>query len=143
GSYLGGSGRDHAYAIAADDHGNAYVAGETNSSTFVGNLNPGVQPAYGGGVDDAFVAMISIDGVAPGGGNGGGGTTGGTGGGLPASGRFKVDMAGGAVEVNGTPQAYLFFIESPVRPGQPDTPFTLVAQDPDGQSVLNTVVHLN
>ncbi len=55
-TYLGGSAGDGATAIALDDDENAYLAGSTNSLDFpVAN---GFQPAYGGGLSDAFVAKL-------------------------------------------------------------------------------------
>jgi hypothetical protein len=55
-SYLGGSADDWGSAIAVDTSGNTYVTGFTTSTNFP-TMNP-VQPAYGGGSYDAFVAMI-------------------------------------------------------------------------------------
>jgi beta-propeller repeat-containing protein len=54
---LGGSGGEDGLAIAIDAAGNAYVTGDTNSTDF-----PTVfafQPAFGGGVLDAFVAKLN------------------------------------------------------------------------------------
>ena len=56
-TYLGGSVTDYGLGIAADSSGNAYVAGYTNSTNFP-TVNP-LQPAYGGGAYDAFVAKIA------------------------------------------------------------------------------------
>ena len=61
-TYLGGSYFDGGHAIALDRDGNVYVAGETRSSDFP-LVNP-LQPAFGGGVDDAFVAKLAADGSA-------------------------------------------------------------------------------
>lgn len=59
-SFLGGSGREEANAVAADGYGNCYVAGFTTSSDFPVQVGPYLQP--GGGVgqlaEDAFVARI-------------------------------------------------------------------------------------
>jgi hypothetical protein len=60
-TYLGGSGADGATGIALDTAGNAYVAGNTDSSDFP-TKNP-LQPAYAGG-GDAFVAKINPSGSA-------------------------------------------------------------------------------
>ena len=56
-TYLGGSGTDAGYGIAVDSSGNAYVTGYTGSTNFP-TMNP-LQPAYGGGQYDAFVAKIN------------------------------------------------------------------------------------
>jgi Bacterial Ig-like domain (group 3)/Abnormal spindle-like microcephaly-assoc'd, ASPM-SPD-2-Hydin/Beta-propeller repeat len=66
-TYLGGSGDEniatyYTGGIATDAAGNAYVTGYTDSTDF-----PTVhafQPAYGGGVSDAFVAKINASGSA-------------------------------------------------------------------------------
>jgi sugar lactone lactonase YvrE len=57
-SYLGGSGRDEAVAIALDAAGNIYVAGTTPGIDFPVS---GGRP-YGGGFNDAFVTKLSADG---------------------------------------------------------------------------------
>src|SRR5207237_9535026 len=62
-SYLGGrSGNDYGSAIAVDRHGNAYIAGETNSSDFP--TANAIQGAPGGprGATDVFVAQVNRDG---------------------------------------------------------------------------------
>jgi len=60
-SYLGGSGFDQGYAIAADNLGNAYVTGRTAAIDFP--TTPGAfQTNYGGG--DAFVAKLNPAGTA-------------------------------------------------------------------------------
>jgi hypothetical protein len=63
-TFLGGSGAEAAYAIAVDAAGNAYVTGYTNSSTFPGVNGSSIQPANGGGLDDAFVTKINPAGTA-------------------------------------------------------------------------------
>ena len=49
-TYLGGNGRDPGNAIAADDNGNAYIAGNTSSTNFpMVNpypMSPGVLGGY-------------------------------------------------------------------------------------------------
>jgi hypothetical protein len=55
-TYIGGSGLDGGFGIAVDSSGNTYVTGETGSTNFP-TVNP-LQPTYGGGHYDAFVAKI-------------------------------------------------------------------------------------
>jgi hypothetical protein len=59
-TYLGGSDWDEARSVAEDPSGNVYVTGETSSTNFP-LLNP-LQPAFGGGLSDAFVTKISSPG---------------------------------------------------------------------------------
>jgi hypothetical protein len=61
-TYLGGNGSDVTQGVAVDSAGNAYVTGGTNSNNFP-TMNP-LQPAYGGGDDDAFVTKINSTGSA-------------------------------------------------------------------------------
>jgi hypothetical protein len=66
-SYLGGSGEDQGYGIAADNEGNAYVTGATCSTNFP-TMNA-LQPNFGGGdgdpdCTDAFVTKINATGSA-------------------------------------------------------------------------------
>jgi hypothetical protein len=61
-TYLGGSGEDYGVGIVVDSLGNAYVTGPTSSTNFP-TMNP-LQPAYGGGASDAFVAQLSPTGSA-------------------------------------------------------------------------------
>ena len=57
-TYLGGSGADHAFALAiAPTTGDIYVAGFTDSANFPGTAG-GAQPTSGGG-QDAFVARLT------------------------------------------------------------------------------------
>jgi hypothetical protein len=57
-TYLGGSGFDHAYALAVHPvSGEVLVAGETGSTNFPGT-GGGAQPALGGGYD-AFVSRLT------------------------------------------------------------------------------------
>jgi hypothetical protein len=59
-TFLGGSADDFGRGIAVDSSGAAYVAGITLSTDFpVANA---LQPEYGGGARDAFVAKLSPDG---------------------------------------------------------------------------------
>jgi hypothetical protein len=55
-TYLGGSGDDEAGAIVLDSRGNVYIDGLTTSTDFP--LLNALQPAFGGGYSDAFVAKI-------------------------------------------------------------------------------------
>ncbi len=65
--YIGGSGNDSGAGIAVDSAGNAYVAGNTNTSdgTFPATVGPDL--TYNGGgndnVGDAFVAKVKADGT--------------------------------------------------------------------------------
>ncbi|HMM06652.1 MAG TPA: SBBP repeat-containing protein [Clostridiales bacterium] len=62
-TFVGGSDSDQAYAICADEQGNAYVSGTTSSADFP--VTPSApQSAYGGGYKDAFVLKLSVDGSA-------------------------------------------------------------------------------
>ena len=65
-TYLGGSGRDGGFiggqigGIAIDSYGNAYVTGATTSTNFP-TASP-LQPVFGGGLSDAFVAKLNAAG---------------------------------------------------------------------------------
>jgi hypothetical protein len=61
-SYLGGSGYESGRAIAVDGAGNAYVAGDTASADFP-TANP-LQPNFGTGTSDVFVAKLNVAGSA-------------------------------------------------------------------------------
>jgi hypothetical protein len=62
-TYLGGNvGVDRGWAIAVDNAGSAYVAGDTTSSNFP--TAGAVQLAYGGGLSDAFAAKLNPEGSA-------------------------------------------------------------------------------
>ncbi|HEY6339878.1 MAG TPA: SBBP repeat-containing protein [Bryobacteraceae bacterium] len=56
-TYLGGSQNDSANGSAVDALANVYLAGQTASTNFP-TLNA-LQPQYGGGADDAFLAVIA------------------------------------------------------------------------------------
>jgi hypothetical protein len=62
-TYLGGSGRDFATAIAVDASGNAYVAGYTSSVGFP-IVAGAYQSTYAGGFFDSFVAKLNATGSA-------------------------------------------------------------------------------
>ena len=62
-TYLGGTGDDYGYGIAVDPAtGDALVTGWTQSTNFP-TANP-LQPTYGGGYYNAFVARLRADGSA-------------------------------------------------------------------------------
>lgn len=67
-THLGGSGGvDRVFGIAIDAAGNAYVAGDTKQNSEGSNNFPtvnAVQPSYGGGLSDAFVAELNATGTA-------------------------------------------------------------------------------
>ena len=56
-TYLGGHGFEMGNGIAVDRSGNAYVTGLTNSADFP--LVNALQPVFGGGAEDAFVAKLN------------------------------------------------------------------------------------
>jgi hypothetical protein len=60
-TFLGGTGTDEAYAVAADAAGNTYVTGMTSSANFPG-VAGGFDPSLGG-IRDAFVAKFRPDGT--------------------------------------------------------------------------------
>lgn len=60
-TYLGGSNTDAAESVAISSSGSSYVTGTTESANFP--VKNAWQPAFGGGVRDAFVARISADGM--------------------------------------------------------------------------------
>ncbi len=59
---IGGSGDEGAVSVAADGDGNAYITGRTSSLDFP--IVGAIQPVYGGGDFDAFVAKLAPDGNA-------------------------------------------------------------------------------
>lgn len=64
-TYLGGStagSGESGYGIVIDHAGNAYVTGATNATDFP-TVDP-LQPAYGGGTLDGFLAKLNADGSA-------------------------------------------------------------------------------
>src|SRR5206468_1826981 len=61
-TYLGGSGTEYGWGIAVDTADSAYVRGDTTSTNFP-TVNP-LQPAFGGGSYDAFVAKLNSSGSA-------------------------------------------------------------------------------
>ena len=61
-TYLGGNGTELGFAIAVDASGSAYLTGLTNSSDFP-TVSP-IQPAFGGGIADAFVTKLNAAGAA-------------------------------------------------------------------------------
>lgn len=63
-TFLGGGGDDLGMGIAVDGTGNAYVTGTTSSTTFPGVNGGSLQPAFAGGLHDAFVTKINPAGTA-------------------------------------------------------------------------------
>ncbi len=63
-TFLGGAGSDLGVGIAVDAAGNAYLTGFTGSSSFPGVGAGSIQPFYGGGSFDAFVAKLDAAGSA-------------------------------------------------------------------------------
>jgi hypothetical protein len=61
-TYLGGSGDEYGTGIAVDSAGNAYVIGTTTLTNFP-TMNP-LQPNFGGGAYDLFVAKLNSSGSA-------------------------------------------------------------------------------
>jgi hypothetical protein len=61
-TYLGGSSEETGTGIAVDTSGNAYITGFTQSPNFP--TANALQPTYGGGFIDAFVAKIDASGTA-------------------------------------------------------------------------------
>ncbi|HLJ91937.1 MAG TPA: SBBP repeat-containing protein [Gemmataceae bacterium] len=57
-TFLGGSQKDRGLGIALDSTGNIYIAGDTSSAVDFPIVNA-VQPTYGGGTSNAFVAKIN------------------------------------------------------------------------------------
>ena len=127
-TYLGGSGPDVGQDIKVDSVGAAHVVGSTSSSNFP-VTNDALQ-AYGGGVSDAFVALISTTlsgtlalGTTPPGDYstylGGSGTDQGTG--------IAIDNTFGAAYVVGTTQSTNFPITSNAYQPCLDEPGILLA----------------
>ena len=57
-TYLGGDGTDGGDDVAVDGGGNAYVAGNTDSTDLAKNASE-LQPSFGGGDNDAFVVKVN------------------------------------------------------------------------------------
>ena len=62
-TFLGGSGGEDGLSIAVDGAGNAYVTGETSSTTFPGVSGSSIQPFHAGPSFDAFVAKLNPTGT--------------------------------------------------------------------------------
>ena len=56
-TYFGGTSNDYAWGIAVDAAGNAYITGNTASTTSFPLMNA-YQTTYGGGVSDAYLARL-------------------------------------------------------------------------------------
>lgn len=61
-SYLGGTGNDAAYSMVLASDNSLYVCGGTTSEDLP-TLPSAVQPAYGGGANDGYVAHINANGT--------------------------------------------------------------------------------
>jgi hypothetical protein len=57
-TYLGGSDNERAHGVAVDNRGSAYVVGDTFSTDFP-VTSGALQPTFGGGSYDAFVAKLT------------------------------------------------------------------------------------
>lgn len=57
-TYFGGSGTDLASGIATDTSGIAYITGRTSTTSGFPTTPDAIQPNFGGGPNDAFVAKI-------------------------------------------------------------------------------------
>jgi len=66
-TYCGGTNEDVGTGIAADNSGNAYITGRTNSNNGIATTNS-YQTIYGGGAWDAYLAKfnIPVSGIHPG-----------------------------------------------------------------------------
>jgi hypothetical protein len=64
-TYLGGSGNNHAFGIAVDSSGNAYVIGTTSSTNFPTTPVAFQAANLGSGLDAAFVTKLNPTGSAP------------------------------------------------------------------------------
>ncbi|OGL44249.1 MAG: hypothetical protein A2161_01420 [Candidatus Schekmanbacteria bacterium RBG_13_48_7] len=60
-SFIGGEDRDHAYSIAVNDSGEAYVAGITRSSRFPVTVKS-FDPSYNG-IQDGYIFKLTADGA--------------------------------------------------------------------------------
>jgi hypothetical protein len=124
-TYLG-SGEGN--AIAADRFGYVYVTGQTNSTAFP-TVNA-AQPAYGGGVSDAFASKIDPAGASFVYSTYLGGQTADVGYGI------AIDSAGGAT-ITGDTTSYNFPSNSPLQTGLKGTDDAFVAQlDATGSNLL-------
>jgi hypothetical protein len=63
-TYLGGILEDEGSGITVDAAGNAYVTGDTNSVNFPTTAGA-LQPTFGGGFNDAFVAKLNPSALGP------------------------------------------------------------------------------
>ena len=61
-TFIGGSGAERAWDLALDGVGNAYVTGETGSAQDFPRVGA-LQPTYGGGEKDGFLARLDANGV--------------------------------------------------------------------------------
>lgn len=63
GTFLGGSSHDAVYSLDLDNNNNVYVTGGTKSNDFPTSTNA-YDDSYGGGMSDAFIALVSNDGTS-------------------------------------------------------------------------------
>lgn len=61
--YLGGTSRESAVDVAVDQHGNAYLTGETFTSDQSFPVVVGPDQTFGEGLRDAYVAKVRVDGT--------------------------------------------------------------------------------
>lgn len=129
-TYLGGGGQDDGLSIAVDAAGNAYVAGTTESRD-----RPTVnafQPAFGGGVFDAYLAKLNSQGSALVYSTYLGGS------GSDSLGRVAVDAAGNAY-VTGTTDSTNFPTANAFQKALRGSPTVFVAKfNPQGSVVYST-----
>jgi len=56
-TFLGGSGEDRSWGLVTDHLGHAYITGQTTSADFP--VRSALQPSYGGGDEDGFIAIMT------------------------------------------------------------------------------------
>ena len=128
-TYLGGGNLDYGYAIAVDATGAAYVAGQTESTSFP--VTKGAfQTTYQGGISDCFVSKLNTTGSALVYSTLLGGTT------LDLCSGIAVDSTGDAY-VTGTTYSDNFPIQSAIQSGLLGTANAFVAEvNPAGTGLV-------